>query len=398
MTSSKLDSAFPRHILLASVALLLTSCSGSNPVAPTPPVSALPAPTLSSPADDAATTGRPTLVVNNVTTAQSGARTYDFQVADSAAALGGPDSGLLASGTGIAEGTGGHTSYQLTIDLPMGVRYYWRARANQAGAAGLWSSAFRFRTAFVANTPPVIQSMTVPTRADSGDSVAVSATVTDQETNPAALTYQWTSPGGTFTGSGAAVQWQAPPVGAPSSFDVVLTVIERYTVATDGGGQDTRENRVSASATVHVNNSPAEVSGLASTFLDDFIHSDRTPEYCVRNFSDSCQGKQDELSDIRANRAMFLIDPSQSSFGSAAPNFYNTSGGGHQPRPPAQSTYAELFVPCRFASTNLMTHVFGVAIGTCELTAVYESFQWRLCDSHFQPQAAISAFAKSFRF
>jgi hypothetical protein len=400
MTLSRLDAASFTHVLLASLMLLLTSCGSDSPTTPTPPAGGggLTAPTLSSPADDAATTGRPTLIVNNVATTQSGARTYDFQVADNAAALGGPDSGLLASASGIAEGTGGHTSYAVTADLPMGIRYYWRARVNQGGSAGPWSSAFRFRTAFVTNTPPVIQSMTAPSRADSGDDIVVSATVTDQETNPADLTYQWTSASGTFTGTGSSVHWRAPSVGAPSSFDLMLTVIERYTVATDGGGQDMRENRVSASTTVRVNSSSAEISGLASTFLDDFIHSDRTPEFCVRNFSDNCQGKQDELSDIRTNRAMFLIDPTQSNFGSGTPNFYNMSGAGRQSRPPAQAAYAELFESCHFASTNLATKIFGVATGTCELTAVYESFQWRLCDSHFTPQGAVSAFMKSFRF
>ena len=148
---------------------------------------------------------------------------------------------------------------------------------------------------------------------------------------------------------------------------------------------------------MHVNDSPAEFSGLAFTFLDDFIHSDRSPEFCVRNFSDSCQGKQDELSDIRFNRATFLIDPSQSSVSSGSPNFYDTNAR-RQALPPSQASFAEIFDSCRFASTNLSTHVFGVAIGTCQLTAVYENFQWRLCDSHFQPLAGVSAFLSSFRF
>src|SRR5581483_10409956 len=109
------------------------------------------------------------------------------------------------------------------------------------------------RTAFSVNAPPVIQSITVPSRADSGDDVMMSAVVTDQETNPASLTYQWSSTGGGFTGAGASVHWLAPAVGGPSTFNVTLTGLEQYTVATDGGGQDTRENRVTSSTTIHVN-------------------------------------------------------------------------------------------------------------------------------------------------
>src|SRR5436305_1574233 len=99
MTLHRLAGPSLTHCLLASLILLVASCGSDSPTTPTPPGGGggLTAPTLSSPADDGATTGRPTLVVNNVTSSQSGARTYDFQVADNAAALGGPDSGLLAS-------------------------------------------------------------------------------------------------------------------------------------------------------------------------------------------------------------------------------------------------------------------------------------------------------------
>jgi hypothetical protein len=94
---------------------------------------------------------------------------------------------------------------------------------------------------------------------------------------------------------------------------------------------------------------------------------------------------------------MFLNDPSQSSIGFATPAFYSTTGRGPVV-PPAQASFAEVFDPCRLAATNLATRVFGIAIGTCQLTAVYENFQWRLCESHFQPQAGASAFLKAFRF
>jgi hypothetical protein len=398
MTRSIRRSGFRAGRSLLAVLSLSMACGDSAPGSPTPPPASTLAPTLASPQDDAVVSGRPSLVVNNVAAGQSISRTYDFQVADSPTALTGPDNGLLASASGIAEGANGKTGYDMTRDLPTGARYYWRARAAQGGVAGPWSSAFRFRTQAGANAPPVIQSITAPMRTEVNTDIDVNAVVQDQETNPSSLVYEWTATGGIFSsaGPGAAVRWRALNVTGPTAFELTLTVIERYTVAVDGGGQEARENRVTGKTTVHVNDSPTEFPGLAYTFLDDFIHPDRPPEYCVRNFSDSCRGKQDELNDIRTNRAMFLIDPARSSVGTGTPAFYATNGG--RAVPPGQASFAEIFIPCRFGSTSLATNVFGVAVGTCQLTGVYENFQWRLCDSHFQATAGISAFLKTFRF
>jgi hypothetical protein len=389
-----------RQRAAVAVALLLSAC-GSNPSspspAPAPPSTASLVPTLSSPADDAVTTAHPSLVVNNVASGQAATRSYDFQVADSLAALTGPEAGLFASKTGVAEGANGVTSYDLTQTVQAGLRYYWRARVEQAGVAGPWSSAFRFRQPSGVNTPPVIQSITALVRAEPNTDLAVAAVVQDQETSPANLTYEWTSTGGVFSGSGANVVWRVPAVTGPTVYDLTLTVVEKYTVALDGGGEETHENRVSGKTTVHLNDSPSEVSALALTFLDDFIHSDRTPEFCVRNFSDNCAGKQAELSDVRANRAMFSVDPSRSSIGFGTPGFYDSSAKSQRVQP-SQASFAETFDPCSFASTNLATKMFGIAVGSCQLTAVYENFQWRLCDSHFLPQSAVSAFFSTFRF
>jgi hypothetical protein len=394
--TSRRNLGLVRRGVLVGVALLLASCGNdSNPASPT----GLASPTLSSPSDDAIAPARPTLVVNNVATAQAGARTYDFQLADSTAALTGPESGLLGSASGIAEGANGLTSYAVNRDLPLGQRYYWRSRVTQGGVAGPWSSAFRFRTASTVNQPPVIQSITVGNnRAEASAEIDVVAVVTDQETNPSSLIYTWTATGGVFKGTGASVRWQAPAVTDPAAFDLTLTVIERYTVPVGGGGEETRENRVIGQATVHVNDSPKEITGLASTFIDDFIHSERSPEFCVRNFSDSCQGKQDELGDIRTNRAMFVIDPSASGLGAGSITFYDSASvTKRQVVPASQSGFAEFLGPCHFASTNKATGVFGVAVGTCQLTSVYEDWRWRLCDSHFLP-AASSAHLSLFRF
>jgi hypothetical protein len=120
--------------------------------------------------------------------------------------------------------------------------------------------------------------------------------------------------GGIVTGTGAGVRWLLPAVTVPTPFDLNLTVIERYTVAPPAAST-TRENRTTGKATVHVNDSSREITDLATTFIDDFLHSERPPEFPVRNFSNGCPGKQEELNDIRANRAGFVNNPSASSMG-----------------------------------------------------------------------------------
>jgi hypothetical protein len=367
--------------MLAPAALVLAShaCGSDSPNSPSQPLAA---PTLAAPLDDSVAAGRPTLTVNNAT-GGSGARSYDFQVALSEGALSGPPDGLFTSATGIVESTG-RTSFQVSRDLQANNRYFWRARAVQAGAPGPWSGTFRFRSETGVNAAPVIQSINGATRAEAGSETEISATVQDQESLPSSLTYEWTATGGSFAGTGATVRWTAPAVTTPSAYDLTLTVIERYTVALAGGGSETRENRSTARATIRVNDSTREVTALATTFVDDFLHSERTPEFCVRNFSDSCPGKREELSDIQQNRARFVNNPGASSMGPSSIVFYDSGSTTRRtPVPASQAVYAELTAACRFAAFDKTTGQNGIAVGTCLLTNVYENFQWRLCDSRF---------------
>lgn len=369
-------------------AVLIGAC-GDSPGSPT---NTIPAPALVSPTDDAIASSPVLLTVSNVTSSTGGTRTYDFQVADNQAAVSGSGGGpLLASGTGIAEGTG-QTSYRLEAALQPTKRYYWRSRANQNGAAGSWSAAFRFQTAGVPNNPPLIQSLTTNSnRAEVNADIQVNAVVQDQETSPASLTYEWSATGGSFNGSSASVVWRAPSTVAMATHVLTLTVIERYTSVDVDGRTQNRENRTTGTVQVHLNNSSDELSKLALTFLDDFVHSERTPEFCVRNFSDNCPGKQDELSDITANRAEFVNDPSRSSF-SIRSISYNTPGS-----VATGATAATVLAPCNFAATRKSNGAFGIASGTCRLTGVYENWQWRLCESNFLSPQGTFSFSRIFK-
>lgn len=379
-----------RRSCVYAAALTLASCKGAT-VAPSSPLSA---PTLASPADDAVAGQPPILTVNNATSASGGTRTYDFQVADSQTAFG-TGGVLLALPTGVVEGTGGQTSYQLIATLTASKRYFWRARAVQDASGGPWSPVFRFQTDAAPNPPPIIQSLFMNTdRAEVNGQIQLTAVVVDQETDPASLVYEWSSAGGAFTGSGASVVWRAPGSASPAIQELKLTVIERYTVTDADGRAQSKENRVTSVVTAYLNDSPAELSTLALTFLDDFVHSERSPEYCVRNFSDNCRGKADELGDIQRNRATYIIDPSRSSFRIHSIS-YNTAGN-----TPSQATFATVLAPCVFASTEKATGIFGLATGTCRLTNVYEGRQWRLCESTFLPplNSVFDAFSRRFVF
>jgi hypothetical protein len=222
----------------------------------------------------------------------------------------------------------------------------------------------------VTNTPPVIDSLTVDvTHVEAEDEVLLTAVVRDTETAVGQLTYTWAiaPPRGTLVGSGAQVRWRAPSgATTPDQYTFTLTVTERYTSA---GVQKT--NEVSKSVQTRYNDSVPEIKNLVTVFLNDFGNDAISPEQCVRDFSDSCPGKADELDDIKDVRRDFVN--MGTTLGTTSVSF-NTS-----------HTFAEAFVSCEFLSRSRTTGIVGAARGTCRLTAVYESFRWWLCDSNFFP-------------
>lgn len=154
---------FTLAALVGATALTLAACA-KDPVSPGGNAQ-LTAPAIDTPADDEQlTTLRPTLVVRNGTSNQSGSRTYEFQVSTSNAF-----SPIAATRTGIAENSSGKTSYTPDQDLQSTTRYYWRARVAQGTTNSEWTSAGRFRTKAVGyNNPrelydPLISGETVGT-------------------------------------------------------------------------------------------------------------------------------------------------------------------------------------------------------------------------------------------
>lgn len=218
------------------------------------------------------------------------------------------------------------------------------------------------------NNAPIITALTLSSpRVEADQELTVTAVVTDDVTPVGQLTYEWsaTPVNGAFTGTGAQVRWRAPHgQPTPGLYTLTLTVTENYT---ESGAAKT--NKATSTVQVRYNDSYAEVSKLSVDFLNDFATYTTSPEQCVRNFSDNCRGKADELGDIKANRINFQIQSGR--LGTPAILF------------DGNLSFANSDVPCAFVSIQKATGKTETATGTCNLTAVYENFKWFLCDSHF---------------
>lgn len=240
------------------------------------------------------------------------------------------------------------------------------------GRSSVLSGGFSYEIP-VPNEPPVIKSMAAKGRragqpanfADRGERIQISAVVEDAETAPAQLTFEWKACGGTFTGTGAQVEWEAPTDGpAPRPCTIDLTVV-------DG------PHRVTGSMTVRVHDSVKEVGDLALEFLTEFADSSIAPATILRNFSDVCAGKADELADVTRNRQMYTMN--SHSYG--APTVDVAFGGVCAFR--ARRADACVSVPVEWRATFKATGRPEITVGTSYLTAIYDASRWWLCDSDF---------------
>ena len=245
----------------------------------------------------------------------------------------------------------------------------------------------------VSNSPPVVKSITAgDTRVEVGTPVTLTAVVEDQETPVANLTYAWSAANGTFNGTGAQVTW-TPGAEAvtPGDFVVTLKVTERFS-----NGSTQLENTASGTATLHVNNSPKELSELSLRFLSDFANSKVSPDKCVSEFSTTtstcARGKKDEFADIDDNRHDYEmlestlrntgVSVAQSRLNATVHTFcsFKVKVISSSPR----DEYCEGGKNCPLGST-------GTSTGDCWTTNVYEQGRWWLCESHFTALPSMNA-------
>lgn len=275
------------------------------------------------------------------------------------AACGGSPNGPTGSGGGNGGGTGGG--------------------GNGGGGGG------------TVNTPPMVKSITVSDAlAEVGTPITVTATVEDAETAVDKLTYTWSAPNGTFAGTGPVVAWTAgADAQTPADMTLTLTVTETYI-----SGSTQATNTATGTVSVHVNNSPKELMEMSLRFLGNFADSRVSPDTCVSDFTTSCSGKKDEFTDITNNRHDFLILSSTLRY------------SGIDPAPPKAKTTVHTY--CAFTSRVIAKEPWGCTPaecpydtiqsvqGDCFTTNVYEQGRWWLCESHFNPSRALTAFERAF--
>ena len=256
------------------------------------------------------------------------------------------------------------------------------------GRAGSLPAAFTYvAPGQVTNQPPVIQSVTArgvkPNEpdnfADLSEEITVTATVTDAETTPDRLVYEWSGTDGSFTGTGPSAKWRAPASGAtPFVANLKLTVVDRYQT-TDGSGLPiTFEHRVEKTFTVKVHDSPKEVGGMATLFLENFSKSSVPPAVVMQDFLVGCYGTAEELGQVVKNRQDFIV----TSYSVGPPTVTINFGGVCAIR--GRSGDACSTSPVRWDSTRTSDGGKESVEGVDQLAAVYRSSRWWLCDSQFE--------------
>ena len=244
------------------------------------------------------------------------------------------------------------------------------------------------------NAPPVIKSIVAQgtktsepaSFADLGETIAVTATVTDAETPVADLTYEWSAPVGTFAGTGASVTWKAPPqMTTPASVTLSLVVIENYTTTDPNGLPVQQQNKVAGGVAVSVHDSAKEVGDMARTFLVNFSKQ-VSVDTVLQDFRDGCgfndKGRHYEEEDVVNNQANFNI----TAYNVGQPATTVKFGGQCTLFPDRYRTGdACSEVPVDWTSTVIADGTTERVAGTDQVTAVYgPQDRWWLCDSDFQ--------------
>jgi hypothetical protein len=167
-------------------------------------------------------------------------------------------------------------------------------------------------------------------------------------------------------------------------------VTETYGTANAVGGS--QQNVVTAtSPAIRLHDSPKELEVLSLSFLGDFANSSVSPSMCVREFSDSCQGKAEEKADIEYNREHFSVVGS-----SLRLQTVRVASSGMTADVNVACSFTSRIIKCDPGSVGCAVGVVGTVAGDCALTAVYEQQRWWLCTSRFLNGVGVPVAFRSF--
>jgi hypothetical protein len=353
-------------ILAAWVVIALGSCGGKTPNGPTPPDDT-PAVTSIAPPNGTTLGGTAVTIIGR-----------NF-AAGATVTIGGvaATSVQVTSSTTITAQTGQHAVGVGDVVVSVG----GRAATLPGGYT------FIIPSGGALNAPPTITGISsrssrpnVPSRfADLDETITVTATVIDAETPTDQLKYEWTAESGTISGTGREISWRAPAqASTPTTSRLTLTVIETYQTVDAQGLPKTDENRVTSTFDVRLHASAKEVRDLAVEFLVDFSQQRLSPAQIIRNFTDTCAGKDQELGDVVKNQRENTINSY-----SVEPNPRVDIAFGGVCRDRGRTGDACVYVPVRWQSTVKADGKPQLAVGTDQVNAIYENSRWRLCDSDF---------------
>jgi hypothetical protein len=202
--------------------------------APSAPTGTLAAPTASAPVGGRSVTDvRPTLVVNNAAASGTvGTVTYRFEVSDLQTFPNDPARTFTAEG--IAQGSGGTTSFTLNRDLGPDVLWYWHARATNGTVTTDYSPTETFRTGTACS---FTVSPTTATVAGGGGTVSVTVTTTSScsWTATSGSSFITVASGASGTGNGT-VSLTVTASGSSSRSGTVTIAGQTVTINQSGGG------------------------------------------------------------------------------------------------------------------------------------------------------------------
>jgi IPT/TIG domain len=248
------------------------------------------------------------------------------------------------------------------------------------GKTGTLAGGFRYEV--TTNNAPIIRSIVAQgTRlrqpanfADYGETIRLTAIVEDAQAAPALLRYEWQPCEGAVVGTGPQVEWKAPTGGSlPSICTINLTVSDGPRV-------------VIGSLPVRLHDSVAEVGALARLFLDEFADSTIPADTTVRNFSDSCKGKADELKNVTDNRRLLIINSHIYGTAKVSVGFGGACASGSRRK---NGDDACILTPVEWRSTYKETGAVEVAKGVSVITGVYRDSKWWLCDSLYDGSSTL---------
>ena len=306
--------------------------------------------------------------------------------------------GIAATDVVVASAT------RITAKTPAHAAGVAAVRVARGSNAGSLASGFNFTTPIVTpNIAPVVSNITVqPPRlrqplalASTGDRISLTASVNDAETPAGQLIYEWATvpSSGTFTGTGAAVQWNAPAtITIAQVIAITLTVVERYQEPDAQGLPVQREHRVQRSTSIKVHNTVKEVTDMAVDFLTLFSNSNITsPEAVLHNFSRTCDdgaGYGEEYADVVWNRENKTI----LNYSIVTPTVFEYNFGARRACTRRDGTPGDVCVevPITWTDRDKTTQKIDTVTGTDFVTGVYENAQWRLCHSRWTGVSTIT--------